>query len=271
MSTKIYNGFMFKENYSLLYIKELATRFRNIIQPIIVNKVNTIIADIAVRCIDAQALLGTTNENCPLLAGIHAFEERQHEVKKTNRRDPMVDMEFSICIIPTKDKILGITYTEQNDLLRLWLEQEEIVQYPYWDNTDPPEDLSWEEWEKRGKEWDEALKEAHGIPAMNGLTIEFVNQYSYGMPHAEAALACMPTFEQRKKHWTKRLAIDYATKQVGVEDSAWKQYSAAKDWLKTDKGKAYIKQAAALVEEKLPHIITKDMLLKDMRLKDSGE
>lgn len=262
MSTKIYNGFIFKENYSLLYLRDLATRFRNQIYPNVIKKVNTVIADMAIRRIDRNALFGDEYESCPLMDSIHAFEELVRKVKLTNCREPLVDMEFNVCIIPTKDKILGIAYSEQREFLDLWMAQEEVIDYPYWDNTDPPEDVSWEDWELRGKEWNEALKEHHGIPSMNGFSIEFVNHFSYGFPCAEDALSCAPTFEERKKYWIKELSLDYAEKRLGQEEaSPWKRFNAAKEWLKTDDGKIYLEKTKALVEEKLPAIITREMLL----------
>jgi len=262
MSTKIYNGFKFKQSPSLLELKQLASRFRAIILPIIEKKVNTFIANKAVAQIDGRILLSESRERSPLMAAIDELFEREREIKQTNRKDPLVDMEFNVCVLPTEHETYGIVYTVQSDLLELWLEQEEIINYPYWDNTDQPDSITWEDWEKRGEEWDLALNEHHGVPSMNGMTIEFVNGSSQGFSSAEKILPCVPTFEQRCQYWVKELAIKHATGQINTDQgSAWQQYSAAKEWLNTSVGKKYIKRITAEVKEKLPSIITQDMLL----------
>ena len=265
MSTKIYNGFKFKKTPTLFEIKELASRFRAIIVPIVLKKVNTVIAWKTVCQIDRESLLGKPQKEwCnPLISAITEFEERERKVRETNRRDPLVDMEFNVCILPTKDQTYGIVYTEQNDLLEMWLEQKEIVWYPYWDNTDPMEGISWEDWEERGKEWDQALEEGYGIPSQNGMTIEFIHRYSFGMPTADDVLACMPSLEERQKYWIKELSLDHAEKQIEqIPGSPWRTYNAAKEWLKTDAGKQYLEEIAELVKTKLVPDVTKKMILE---------
>jgi hypothetical protein len=98
------------------------------------------------------------------------WHDARNAVKKTGFRHTLVDTDFEIIILPYKGAFYGISFVERNAWHREWLKQPGVSEFGYWNNTDQPDEISDEEWEARGKIWDEILPGA-GIPSMNGFTI----------------------------------------------------------------------------------------------------
>lgn len=53
-----------------------------------------------------------------------------------------------------KGSLLVYYIAHLRDLEKLWEAIEGVESYPYWDNTDPPDDMTWRQWKARGDEWD---------------------------------------------------------------------------------------------------------------------
>lgn len=265
MSTKIYNGFKFKRNYNLITIHRIIKSFRKKIQPIVQKEICSFVAWVATRYIDEHALeITRTLTTSPYLAAIKELEQRRQKVKQTCERDPDVDMEFTLCILPTRKQIFGIVYTEQRDLLKMWLAQKEIVSYPYWDNTDPIEGLSWEEWRARGEEWNSALKEFHGIPALNGFVAECEPPQDFY--DVTKILPFLPSLNERIEYWTKEVALARRMKVYEKEfkdniDRVGTIYMDCRAWLRTEEGLIFSENVKAEVASKLIPVITKEVLL----------
>lgn len=102
--------------------------------------------------------------------GFRVWGDRRREVKKTGYRDQAVDTDFEIVIFPHEDHFVGMVFTEHEDWFDKFLKLPGVREYGYWNNTDPPEHVSDEEWEKRGDTWDDVLGSS-GIPSMTGFTI----------------------------------------------------------------------------------------------------
>lgn len=115
------------------------------------------------------------------------WQEMRHEIKKTGLRNHTVDTDFQIVVFPHKDTILGIAYTESNKWFNQWLTLPGVSEYGYWNNTDPPDDVTDEEWEVRGEIWDEVLGSL-GIPSMVGYTIDIHDPYGPGFISKEEFL-----------------------------------------------------------------------------------
>jgi len=95
------------------------------------------------------------------------------DVGRKKIRNPIVDYSFEICFLPIKDKILLIPFYERHydEILKTI---PGIRYYGYWNNVDPDEECSEEEWAQREKDWDEALP-GPGVPGENGFTITILN------------------------------------------------------------------------------------------------
>lgn len=68
--------------------------------------------------------------------------------------------------------MLGIVYTQHTAWFEAWCAQAGVLEYGYWDNTDPPEDMSEEEWAAREQAWAFMLAEP---VSMQGFAIEVVS------------------------------------------------------------------------------------------------
>jgi hypothetical protein len=80
--------------------------------------------------------------------------------------------------------------------------------FPYWDNTDPPEDMSDSEWAARGDLWSTAL--GNGVPAENGYSFNCMVENSVPVPRLAETLAAMPSVAERRKS----AATDLVTTQI---------------------------------------------------------
>jgi hypothetical protein len=101
------------------------------------------------------------------------LSSRAKDIAKTKTRDPDADVSCEACV---RRYGLALLYTENEEMRKAWesleFEGEPVVKpWPYWNNTDKPDDLTDEEWDRRGKDCDEALG-GHGClaPAECGLS-----------------------------------------------------------------------------------------------------
>ena len=79
------------------------------------------------------------------------------------------DFECNVVILPSNDNVFLMLFAEDREIKNILLDTGEIEEYPFWDNTDQPDGMTGEEWEKRGNEWDAAL--SYGIPSVDGFTM----------------------------------------------------------------------------------------------------
>ena len=100
--------------------------------------------------------------------------EFYREIRNATRGNHIDDLDItgSLCLFPIKDKILGIPYIN-HELLEHFNTCDRHVEYGYWNNVDPLETCTEEEWEQRKVDWDNALP-GHGIPSLCGYTIDLV-------------------------------------------------------------------------------------------------
>lgn len=152
------------------------------------------------------------SEECvyPYQEGISLVQDKSSEILQSNQRDPHNDFQLSIVFIPHGSYMYSIVYSE--NFTKLWENQEGVEYYPYWNNTDPPENLSWDEWKEREREWGEVLKEWQA-PGKVGLSYEvsdtryfnigegYLNFSKEGLPEN-----LIPSFEKRLHRMSQDLA-----------------------------------------------------------------
>ena len=86
--------------------------------------------------------------------------ERRENIKRTGLRDPFVDTQFQIVVFPNEDGMLGMVFTEQKKWVNKWMrfscrrnkmsktsEKLKVQPYGYWNNSDPLDGMTDEEWE----------------------------------------------------------------------------------------------------------------------------
>jgi hypothetical protein len=99
-------------------------------------------------------------------------EMRQKILKEKGLKAPHIDTDFTLALIPLNGFVLGIAYTAHNAWYDEWCKQPKVQEYSYWNNTDAPEEVSHEDWEKRGEDWDVL---GHNPVSMQSFSVELVN------------------------------------------------------------------------------------------------
>jgi hypothetical protein len=165
-----------------------------------------------------------------------------------------LDFETNVVLFPQPDgNSLALLFTEQDHVKARWEAHPGVTPYPYWDNCDPAKGISEEEWQARGKEWEEA--NYTDTPATSGLTFQIYGEYETPtLPDAEGILTYLPTTDQRVKLLVQeRLAHAYS-KVVPYKrgDSINKWLSAYRAWQNTSEGVKAKDTLTQLISDKLP-------------------
>jgi len=187
MSTKIYNGYRLKPMTLLQLDRNLST-FRRLVEQLAQRLYFELQAHVASNIIDRVALgLSIKNEvaisTCkytdgysPLVAATQTALDHLQRARESSRRDPVWDFDCELVLFPMQDCILATLYTEKHEFTRLWESLPYVQSFPYWDNMDQPDGMSWAEWKKRGKIWERAVWNHH-MPSLSGFTVTCVTEY----------------------------------------------------------------------------------------------
>jgi hypothetical protein len=307
MSTKIYNGRKFKNTpKNLKEVRDIIFKFKEQVVEFYRDKYYRLLARDIVHMYDDAMLANKVFLEFP-----HRFEDdkkvpfgeqsitnsiwglvsnavdRKGELsnKSMERMNEYFQYEFScsVTILPCKEEVFILLFTEDTDVQELFDAMEEIEEYPYWNNTDQPEGMTWEEWEIRGEEWDEAI--GNGVPAQNGFDITILKDVLYVKlyPRNEedvernpfiATLKHIPETEKRVKRlvkmsmnkaWRKqdREAIDaiLADSGKGNEYGVWSKTNKMRKQFMEDNTELAEKFTAELSEK-----IKKDFTEEDLRI-----
>ncbi len=203
MSTKIYNGRIIRapigKVYDLLIEKKP--------EAVLIGR-NLEIAWMAIRAaekIDKARIEGEEKKGA-LFEAWTEMTDRISEIKKTQRRDPAVDIECELWLFPLKDQTLVIPNSEAKDL-REWFDALSFVEdYAYWDNTDPDEDVDKKTWKQRERDWNKVLPGA-GVPSDRCLIFAL---YQGGMvfpAEPEEAIKHIPPAEKRLTKIVRQEAV----------------------------------------------------------------
>lgn len=187
MSTKIYNGYRILGSSLDEVITKLFSNKENF-KKLIEDKIQV---DILSRVIYSYHELCFSvflkKEKSKL--SLSAFEKVISEALESERDRELRErdtIDISICLFPQKQSMYGQDYYlmmlfagNESSLLnesKLWKELG-IEEFAYWDNTDPIETLTEEEWVTRGKQWKKVL--GLGSPSESSLIIELKKEYKY--------------------------------------------------------------------------------------------
>lgn len=210
MSTKIYNGIKFNVK-DIHDLTEKTFAWRERISVLTEEAKIKFLANIIYSALDGHQLgflkSNQWKEGSVLRYAIDTYETRLKKTKEQySSRDPAVDMDFSFTVHPHGDEFYGIVFCERNEWNKEFMDLEWVEPFPYWDNTDPPEGISEEDWDERGCLWDSLIPS--GIPARHGFTADCedtLSQSSYYLSGEqslrEAILANIPPKETRYKKY----------------------------------------------------------------------
>ena len=215
MSTKIFTGFKFNTT-DFFEVREILASYREEVSEIVEEKMSSFLIIRSVEMFDHNMVEGNENGKDSFYTKAY-FEllDRQREIKKTDVRDPAVDFEVSVVVLPFNGEFYGICYAESDKFYNLLLKDKRVSEFSYWNNTDRPKKITKKEWDARAKIWD-GIFEKNSIPAEAGFT---------QIIHSGGAIPAMsnveklwrkfcPSFEERVDRWAEN---EYLNERVKGE------------------------------------------------------
>jgi len=109
-----------------------------------------------------------TRERSRLMRGFQAWSELMHSLKDSRLGDPY-QLDAVFLRDPANGRVLVMLYAGAK-MESVFTGQPEVEGYGFWDNTDPEEGASDEDWQARGEAWDRAV--GMDPPASRGLTFQ---------------------------------------------------------------------------------------------------
>lgn len=192
MSTKIFNGYLHPAS-------DLETVFQSFHakRPQIAEIAADIIARFYARGVARQIdnIVKTDVPHRPdLVKLMMELMDRQKRMRAEKTRDTEIDVESSVVVIPSDDKVLVLVYAERTEIETIITD--DLIPYFYWNNSEAPEDVTPEEWAQRERDWHTALaRDPVSRPGGCGFTIEFLT--SAEVPNIDRILANLPSDEKR--------------------------------------------------------------------------
>lgn len=201
----------------------------------------------------------------PMSAAWSQVSDRQWQIERTRRRDPAVDFEFSVDIVAHEGRYYGIFRTEQSDWRKLWLAQPEVSEFAYW-TDEPPEGTTDEEWDARGKLWDEIMPS--GVPAHSCWSANLLDPWLRIAPEdIHAVLSALPSYETRVSRIARTLVLNAQSAasglfRPGMETHEYMSiYRKSNEWMKTDEGL----EAVAAMRVEVARLLKADLTETDLR------
>jgi hypothetical protein len=149
MSTKIYKGFRLKTD-SFQEALQIVNSFR----PWVEKQAELVLDTFIENANDCRKETTDDKVKEKVDAWMLWSKLRQEIVRDKQMRMPHIDTDFSVTLIPSNGQVLGICYTEHYAWYQAWCNHPGVEEYAYWDNTDEPEGMDYEQWEARGKDWE---------------------------------------------------------------------------------------------------------------------
>lgn len=271
MSTKIYHGFRFRTR-SLWRVHDSMMSLRPVVRDAQRDCEADWLASSVADIIDREAL-GVSRKSrvgSPLSAARSELWDRQSEMKKSGRRDPQVDFEMTVSVLPFRKRVYGLLYAESRKLRKLFEDQDGIEDFAYWDSTDPPDDVDPREWGRRGSVWSEILAQDWiGRPSGCGFAVEFATEAE--MPKPAILIDRLPDIEKRARRLAVERVADRALAQrakefAGTEEEFRRHYVdhalKAISYANSDEASEAVESAAAEIANILP-CIDEEMLTRE--------
>lgn len=199
MSTKLFNGHEIVGHTLESFLPHLRT-LQSTLEPLAQQRATEVVTLVAVNAHDRDLVgLETAKSRNFLSEAEFGLMERQRNIKVTQRRDPVADYEFTVCLFPVDGRLLALTYTEQKAFKALWDVQDWRRDFAYWNNTDAPDDVSEQDWAERERLWDLVFKESRA-PAELGYSFTLLpTEGNFLFAATEDVERFIPNVEKRVK------------------------------------------------------------------------
>ena len=296
MSTKIYNGYILPK-MSAYDLRQFTIKLREKLYPValklmiskIAEKCAINIDDVVTGKIEQKHYVHRFKDTCddekrllerPIISNVEDdVEYRFEQIYITSGRNPSYDFQFEISFAPEKNKTFVLIYTEQKNYEDIFKRMKGVKSYPYWDNTDPPKNVSYKNWKKRGKEWDNALKDS--APCNYGLSWKLLNEKYppfYTIENKDI-LKRIPDIEWRSKRLAEEKITSLKMKEYQEknnitieqirESNSLSGYFEARDYLrKTEEGKKHLGELSGEISKTLPEITEEVIKLNYIQLSE---
>jgi hypothetical protein len=278
MSTKIYNGYCINKTLTIpqavKFLRKFRTNIRSACKKIVMRRV----ADLAVEVVDRRALkMPTKAKDFESGLGHAAHDVNDGYMEAYNKMErSCYDYECGLALLAGCKKTLVMLFAEQPEYKDVLLSMEGVEEYPYWDNTDEPKNMTRKAWKARGREWDEALgygiDEGGHTPEAQGLNMKCIGRFNLPIPYMQPELLVaetmkyLPTFEQRVREMAVERVLSKRVK-AKVKKTGENALSVAFEslrWVeKSDEGKKAIEKESVKVREKLKKVLT----IEDLKAK----
>lgn len=160
MSIKIYNGYKLNKMSMSQLSHFIQTKLRPAMEEALIQKLEKTIDKVA-------------SWDMPVQKRLQKIYNETFDLKQKNspyRGDTTYDFKLDVTFFESDKHTLMMVYTECFEYFDALKAMPEVEQYYYWNNTDKPDDISYEDWKARGKEWDSVLHS--GIPAYDGFAVK---------------------------------------------------------------------------------------------------
>lgn len=256
MSTSILNGLRF-EATDIFVIHEQFKMFRAKLQKLSTERLAALCAERLVAEIDKAVAEGLPIPSNTLFKARHAINDEQAQIERAKERNPTVDFDFEVSLLPFEGKIYGMVRCEHAPWISIFKRTVPVKDFSYWDNTDKPSRISREDWNERERVWENIFKDSH-IINQNSLevicTIPRYRRDAAAKNFTAAVLKKIPTRDERaykiarNRVFQRQIDMDgeLATARAEAKDGDLQMmcytsaYWRVSDWIKTDQGQCVV-------------------------------
>jgi len=270
MSTSIYNGYRFKNVIDLKTIQKVCLRINNKIKPVAYRLFLKKYYSLLFNVIDRNTF-GLHHESMVYLrdlnigSGIHWYiQSKQALIKNTE-----YDFNFSFNIFPINDKILILLHTKQEKIKEIFESFPEILEYHYQDISDPPIDISSDEWDQRKIDWDLALG-GDGFAISREIALSYTpydsrnfihnNGFFYNISNSEILTEILPTLMERSKKISRVLMENEFLKMNEYNVDSTTLYFKFLNYLESSEGEKILNESSEKIMKELTQIKSIDDL-----------
>ena len=176
MSTKVHNGYRLTAGTDPFAFIVSA---RAVLDPVRDRLDARILATAATALLDAATRDGADYPPSALASAFLAHDDEQSKLTKTDRRENPNRFELAIVADDQTGRAGVLIYAERPELIDAFEALDAVEPYPYWNNSDQPDDVTDTEWDQRRDFWDRTV--GSRPPAEQGLSWMLRGAYDAGM------------------------------------------------------------------------------------------
>jgi hypothetical protein len=164
------------------------------------------------NCVGINVLKGDediSNDESPLLAATT-------KIFQGNRSADSNETEYTLAIGSDGGVVVGISFFPDDNAEEVLFELPNVSEFRYWDNQDPIDGVSDEDWATRGEIWNNVLH-GNAVPAETMFTIKLADT-KYLVPRDEY-MAEVPDLETRMRSLVMNIAYDKAYRMLEKDNA----------------------------------------------------